>query len=63
MAGGKSRWAGRNPTETAVRNRVWERLIATGVNVGPAFDRIPCFIGTDVDARRLSELDAWKRAP
>ncbi len=56
MAGGESRRAGRNPTETPVRNRVWERFIATGVNVGPAFGRIPSFFGVDVDAKRLSEL-------
>jgi 5-formyltetrahydrofolate cyclo-ligase len=58
----QSRWASRNPTKTAVRNRVWERLVATGVNVGPAFDRIPNFAGADVAAQRLSELDAWKQA-
>ncbi len=58
----ESRWAARNPVKTAVRNRVWERLVATGVNVGPAFHRIPNFVGADVAAKRLSELDAWKSA-
>ena len=62
MAESQSRWAGRNPMKTAVRNRVWERLVATGVNVGPAFDRIPNFVGADMAAKRLSELDAWKQA-
>ncbi len=62
MAESQSRWAGRNPIKTAVRNRVWERLVATGVNVGPAFDRIPNFVGADAAAKRLSELDAWKQA-
>ena len=62
MTGQDSRWAGRNPTKAIVRNRVWERLVATGVNVGPAFDRIPNFVGADMAAKRLSELDAWKRA-
>lgn len=57
-----SRWAGRNPAKTAVRNRVWERLVATGVAVGPAFDRIPNFVGADEAAKRLGELDAWKSA-
>ena len=33
-----------------------------GVNVGPAFDRIPNFVGADVAAKRLGELDEWKRA-
>ena len=32
------------------------------VNVGPAFDRIPNFVGADMAAKRLSELDEWKRA-
>src|SRR5271157_268544 len=59
---GRSRWAGRNNAKAIVRNRVWERLIETGVNVGPAFDRIPNFVGADAAARRLSELDEWKRA-
>jgi len=59
---GRSRWAGRNSAKAAVRSRVWSRLIETGVNVGPAFDRIPNFVGADAAARRLSELDEWKRA-
>jgi 5-formyltetrahydrofolate cyclo-ligase len=62
MEATESRWAGRNQAKTAVRNRVWERLVATGVSVGPAFDRIPNFVGADVAAKRLSELDVWKRA-
>jgi len=62
MADDDSRWAGRNPAKTAVRNRVWERLVATGVAVGPAFDRIPNFVGADEAARRLGALDAWTRA-
>ena len=32
------------------------------VNVGPVFDRIPNFVGADVAAQRLSELDEWRRA-
>jgi 5-formyltetrahydrofolate cyclo-ligase len=62
MTEGQSRWAGRNEAKAAVRNRVWERLVATGVSVGPAFDRIPNFVGADAAAKRLSELDAWKQA-
>ena len=46
----------------AVRDRVWNRLVETRVNVGPAFDRIPNFVGADVAAKRLSELDEWRRA-
>ena len=52
-----SRWAGRNSAKAAVRDRVWERLVETGVNVGPAFDRIPNFVGADAAAKRLSELE------
>ncbi len=57
-----SRWAGRNAAKTSVRNRVWEQLVATGANVGPAFDRIPNFVGADVAAKTLSDLEPWKRA-
>lgn len=59
---GHSRWAGRNSMKAAVRSLVWGRLTETGVNVGPAFDRIPNFVGADAAAKRLSELDEWKRA-
>lgn len=57
-----SRWDGRNAAKAAVRKAVWARLVETGVAVGPAFDRIPNFVGADVAAKRLSELDAWKAA-
>ena len=58
----ESRWAGRNEAKATVRNRVWERLVATGANIGPVSDCIPNFVGADAAAKRLSELDAWKRA-
>jgi 5-formyltetrahydrofolate cyclo-ligase len=57
-----SRWAGRNSRKDVVRGKVWQALVDTGVAVGPAFDRIPNFVGADVAAKRLSELDAWQRA-
>src|SRR5271166_2294046 len=57
-----SRWTGRNGAKAAVRNRIWSSLVESGVNVGPAFDRIPNFVGADLAARRLSECEAWKRA-
>ena len=38
------------------------RLVEAQVNVGPVFDRIPNFVGADVAAKRLSELDEWRRA-
>jgi 5-formyltetrahydrofolate cyclo-ligase len=59
---GDSRWSGRNSAKAAIRNRVWSRLVDTGVAVGPAFDCIPNFVGADAAAKRLSELEEWKRA-
>ena len=57
-----SRWAGRNSAKAVVRDRVWNGLVDAHVNVGPAFDRIPNFVGADQAAKRLSELDEWRRA-
>ena len=37
-------------------------LAEAQVNVGPVFDRIPNFVGADIAAKRLSELDEWRRA-
>jgi 5-formyltetrahydrofolate cyclo-ligase len=59
---GDPRWAGRNSAKSVVRQRVWRNLVEAQINIGPAFDRIPNFVGADVAAKRLSELDAWKRA-
>src|ERR1700722_7690716 len=59
---GDSRWAGRNSAKAVIRERVWSGLAEPQVNVGPAFDRIPNFVGADVAAKRLSELDEWRRA-
>ena len=62
MSVAPSRWAGRNSAKDVVRRDIWGQLVAAGVNVGPSYDRIPNFVGADVAAQRLSELDAWKRA-
>ena len=59
---GDSRWAGRNGAKAAIHKRVWSGLAEAQVNVGPVFDRIPNFVGADVAAKRLSELDEWRRA-
>jgi hypothetical protein len=59
---GDSRWAGRSGAKAAIRGRVWSGLIEAQVNIGPVFDRIPNFVGADVAAKRLSELDEWRRA-
>ena len=61
-AEGQSRWVGRNSAKDTVRADVWGGLIDLGVAVGPTFDHIPNFVGADMAAKRLSELDEWKRA-
>jgi 5-formyltetrahydrofolate cyclo-ligase len=57
-----SRWAGRNGAKDLARANVWRALEEAGVSLGPVFDRIPNFVGADAAAKRLSELDEWKRA-
>jgi 5-formyltetrahydrofolate cyclo-ligase len=57
-----ARWAGRNRDKDALRHRVWSRLEADGVNVGPVASRIPNFAGADLAALNLSRLDTWKAA-
>ncbi len=57
-----SRWGGRNRAKAAVRESVWKKLVDANLNVGPAFDRIPNFVGADLAAKRLSDLDEWRRA-
>jgi 5-formyltetrahydrofolate cyclo-ligase len=59
---GDSRGAGRNGAKAAIRDRVWSGLVEAQVNIGPACDRIPNFVGADLAAKRLSELDEWRRA-
>lgn len=59
---GVHRWAGRHMAKDALRAEVWDGLLAGGVNVGPVWSRIPNFVGADAAAKRLSELDVWKRA-
>lgn len=59
---GVNRWAGRHTAKDTLRAEVWNGLLAGGVNVGPVWSRIPNFVGADVAAKRLSELEAWKAA-
>src|SRR3984893_1271566 len=59
---GDSRWAGRSSAKAVIRERVWSGLAEPQVTVCPVFDRIPNFVGADVAAKRLSELDEWRRA-
>jgi 5-formyltetrahydrofolate cyclo-ligase len=56
------RWSGRNRAKEPVRADVWNLLVEEGVNVGPAGNNIPNFVGADMAAERLGELDEWKRA-
>ncbi len=56
------RWAGRNPGKDVVRHDVWAKLEAEGVAIGPAWSMIPNFVGADVAAWRLGQLEAWKAA-
>jgi hypothetical protein len=46
---GDSRWAGRNGAKAAIRDRVWSGLVEAQVNIGPVFERIPNFVGADVN--------------
>lgn len=56
------RWAGRNSDKDRLRAEIWENLERSGVNIGPVWSRISNWVGADEAARRLSELDIWKRA-
>ena len=56
------RWAGRNSEKDAIRGRIWDGLVADGVNVGPVESRIPNFVGADLAAWRLAQVPAWQAA-
>lgn len=58
----QGRWAGRNMTKDSLRQEVWQALEQKKLAVGPAFSRIPNFVGADKAAARLAELDIWKTA-
>ena len=58
----EGRWAGRNPDKDVIRNEVWSGLERDGVAVGPAWSRIPNFVGADVAAWHLAQTPAWKAA-
>lgn len=56
------RWAGRNADKDKLRAEVWRALEESGVNVGPVWSRISNWVGADQAAKRLSELEIWRRA-
>ena len=45
---------GATPRRPPCATAVWRALVDAGVSVGPAFDRIPNFVGADVAAKRLA---------
>lgn len=56
------RWSGRNADKDRLRAEIWGNLETSGVNIGPVWSRISNWVGAEVAAKRLSELDIWKRA-
>ena len=58
----RGRWVGRNPDKDVVREEIWTALERGQHNVGPVWSRIPNFVGADMAAKRLAELECWKRA-
>lgn len=56
------RWSGRNSDKDRLRAEIWEHLERAGLNIGPVWSRIPNWVGAEMAAKRLSELDIWKRA-
>ena len=57
-----ARWEGRNSDKDAVRSDIWSLLEERGAAIGPAWSRIPNFVGADKAAERLAELEIWKAA-
>ena len=58
----RARWKGRNSEKDILRSEVWSLLEERSVSIGPAWSRIPNFIGADKAAQRLAGLQIWKRA-
>jgi 5-formyltetrahydrofolate cyclo-ligase len=58
----KERWKGRNSDKDKLRFDIWSLLEERAVAIGPAWSRIPDFVGADKAAQRLAELQIWKTA-
>ncbi|MBN8629668.1 MAG: 5-formyltetrahydrofolate cyclo-ligase [Rhodobacterales bacterium] len=56
------RWAGRNSDKDRLRAEIWENLEDSGMNIGPVWSRISNWVGAEDAAKRLSDLEIWKRA-
>jgi len=48
--------------KAAIRQRVWQQLLDSGIGRGAIFDRIPDFVGSEKAAARLAELPQWQAA-
>lgn len=56
------RWSGRNTDKDRLRAEIWQGLEDSGQNIGPVWSRISNWVGAEVAAKRLSELDVWRQA-
>lgn len=56
------RWAGRNSDKDRLRAEIWGNLEVSGMNIGPVWSRISNWVGAENAAKRLSDLEIWKRA-
>ncbi len=56
------RWAGRNSDKDRLRAEIWQGLESSGLNIGPVWSRISNWVGAEMAAKRLSDLEIWKRA-
>lgn len=56
------RWSGRNADKDRLRAEIWGNLETSGMNIGPVWSRISNWVGAEEAAKRLSDLEVWKRA-
>jgi 5-formyltetrahydrofolate cyclo-ligase len=56
------RWSGRNSEKDKLRASVWNALEESGAGIGELFDSIPDYVGADIAAEKLSQLQFWKEA-
>lgn len=56
------RWAGRNADKDRLRAEIWSNLESSDMNIGPVWSRISNWVGAEVAAKHLSDLEIWKRA-
>lgn len=48
--------------KTAIRDKVWRRLLDAGVVPPDSYGKIPSFDGAEATALRLAEMEQWQRA-